>query len=184
MSHIYPVEGQKHFELRQELTDLGGKEKETFRFAVAWDGEHFMEITDDTSGTELYEKWIELHGGAGDEHGGSETATPDEPSTDDSAETSDAVTDETLGNKLDSSQDETAQNPDRPAAEEDKRSTDENTAEPPGQPSQEDEPAAAEAPDASDTESDSDDFTADTEAEAKSSGTTRKRSAKNSTRRS
>lgn len=63
MSYIYPSGELKHFELKSELVALGGEDKETFRFAIAWDGEHYFELTENDAGHELYDAWINAHGG-------------------------------------------------------------------------------------------------------------------------
>jgi hypothetical protein len=77
MPHIYPLQGQKHNDLTQELTTLGGTRQETFRLAFAWDGEHYFEVTENDEGIELYEKWIASQ--CGEAHAQSETTS--EPST-------------------------------------------------------------------------------------------------------
>lgn len=203
MSHIFPIEGQKHFDLHAELTELGGKEKETFRLAFAWDGEHFMEVTDDAAGTELYGKWVELHGGDTD------LAAHDAPSTED--ETAAARTNpsaQSPGSDADpvdeasaqepsnakkaskstpdiSQADESATSPDTGAEDRVAEDTTDNaSAEPPEDESTDEPSAATDVPDFEISESTPDSPNAEPKAGSSTSGTPRKRSAKNSTRRS
>lgn len=60
MPHIFPLQGQKHTDVTRELTNLGGARQETFRLAFAWDGTHFFELTENEEGVALYEKWINV----------------------------------------------------------------------------------------------------------------------------
>lgn len=214
MSHIYPIEGQKHFDLHAELTDLGGQDKQTFRLAFAWDGEHFMEVTDDTAGVELYRKWIELHGGAVDDSTGDSTVDDPTDGAGDGDEDNDddqppivIVTEGNTGPSKNKSTDavqsggvatagsSNASYPEKStqttraagqdvASSSDQNNTDNASAEPPENESADESPAAIDAPDVDATESTSDTGSTESKSGSSTSGTPRKRSAKNSTRRS
>lgn len=187
MSHIFPLEGQRHFNVSSELTSLGGNSNENFRLAYAWDGEHYFEIPDNTDGDTLFDKWVEFHGGdptndatAGDPEqldgeapadSADPTGTPAAPALAAPATDADSTTDNT----------DDASNP--------------TTTEPPAESTQDDAAAVKEpatddaaadeaAPDNPKTRAST--HSADTTKKAGSttSGTTRKRSAKNSNRRS
>lgn len=214
MSHIYPIEGQKHFDLHAELSDLGGKDKQTFRLAFAWDGEHFMEVTDDDAGVDLYLKWIELHGGTrgtdspgsdadADDHAGAGGAPIVAVDDEDAAERAQAEVvalaatqdrqadrnnEDIPENRTTDGQTETLmQSADvgaQDGANTDEENTDNASAEPPGDKSADESPAATDAPDLDTAESTEDLKESESKAGSSTSGTPRKRSAKNSTRRS
>lgn len=195
MSYIYPLEGQRHFDVKAELTELGGKDKETFRLSFAWDGEHFFELTENDAGHELFDKWVTKHDGTpqpwdasdGSDESGSEpgdiTTEPGAPSEPITAVSADE-----------------GFTPNAAPADRTPKTTDDSASEPPAEP---DNGSAADANDNAENASqknvkavsapDADDESAndseigsgeDAKANSTSSGTTRKRSAKNSTRRS
>jgi hypothetical protein len=196
MSYIFPILAQRHYELKAELIELGGKDKETFRFGIAWDGEHYFELTENQAGHDLYDAWLISHGGTpspwDDSTDPADTTVDDveltpEASTDD--EPDQHVTKET--SKTPAAEPPAESTPDDTAAAEEPADTT-SSAVPEGA-ANDDEAAQTAADDtAESTEGstrDSDDHFAEESGESPStgsttSGTTRKRSAKNSTRRS
>lgn len=199
MSYIYPLEGQRHFDVKAELTELGGKDKETFRLSFAWDGEHFFELTENDAGHELFDKWVTKHDGTpqpwdaseGGDEGGSEpgdiATEPDAPSEPITAVSADegSTLDTAPADRTPKTEDDSASEP--PAEPDTDSAADANDNAENASPKNVKAVSAPDADDesANDSEIGSDeDASADAKAYSTSSGTTRKRSAKNSTRRS
>jgi hypothetical protein len=192
MSHIYPLKGQKHVDLHAELTELGGEDAKTFRLAFAWDGEHFMEVTDDDPGVELYDKWIELHGGAPDATNSTDSGekTPKSLSVENGAHTAAADSEREVPAGTTKPEivihPDSASSPD--AVNEPHGDTTEHidnpVTEPPESASTDESSAATEIPDVDDPEPTSESGSGSSKSGSSTSGTPRKRSAKNSTRRS
>lgn len=177
MPNIYLPDDVKHWEFSQTLTDLGGDPHTDFRLSIAWDGQHYFEVTD-----ELYGTWSKsLPKGA----------SPSEavPTNTGTAEQKPAAA-EDAGPKPDKGTAPTTHDASPAAADDDKQETDGkatspaaadgNATEPPAQ-SEKDVAAAAEK-DASTTEPASEPE-AEAAEPAQSSGTKRKPSAARTTSR-
>lgn len=210
MPHIYPLEGQKHFHLTKELTDLGGTRGYNFRLGIAWDGEHYFEVAEDEDGLKLYRQWLSLHGDTSQDgqdvdeqdpeplqspqDAGSRESAPDDPAAEpgpgpETDAPSDTVPDDPAAEPGPGPEaDAPVEVPESPqdastSGNEARDSSDDTVTEPPAESEVDSAAETAESTQGTDGEADEADSDETAKAEPASSGTTRKRSAKNSTRR-